>query len=42
MSAAGRLAEHPAIVALCTAPVSDLPLTPEERATLAINRPWTN
>ena len=34
MSTAGRLAEHPAIVALRNAPVSDLPLAPEERATL--------
>ena len=34
MSTARRLDKHPAIVALRSAPVSDLPLTPEELATL--------
>ena len=34
MSIARRLDEHPAIVALRNAPVSDIPLTPDEVATL--------
>lgn len=34
MSIARRLDEHPAIGALRDAPVSDVPLTPEEVATL--------
>ena len=34
MSTARRLDEHPAIVALRNAPVSDVQLTPEELATL--------